>query len=382
MTSTRPAEVPASPHSSTSLGFVQRQIIAGAVGSITTTLILNPVGVIKVRTQAGQGGIIDVSKQVVREYGMSGFWMGSGLGMVQSIPSTVIYMTSYENIKINMNKFAESKGYQGGYLSGIIPGMSGATARTLVVTVLAPLELIRTRTLAGLSSGNGGSSTTNKSHGVWNMVKTIYQTEGGISAFYRGLTSTIMRDTPFSALYWMSFETVKSKLYSPLLVDDTSQGMTRMENATINFLSGSTSGTIAAIITHPFDVLKTQSQLAAAENTVPSSVPPLSSNKDCVRRVCRVMAECCCPCTSSVSDAACPSTSESVISASKSSSTSTTGTTSTADLSLRRGIAHILRTRGFPGLFSGLSMRLATIIPGSGIMITVYEFAKTFNLDP
>jgi hypothetical protein len=47
---------------------------------------------------------------------------------------------------------------------------------------------------------------------------------------------------------------------------------------------------------------------------------------------------------------------------------------------MRRGLAHIIRQRGLAGLFSGLSMRLATIIPGSGIMITVYEFAKSFDL--
>jgi hypothetical protein len=33
-----------------------------------------------------------------------------------------------------------------------------------------------------------------------------------------------------------------------------------------------------------------------------------------------------------------------------------------------------------PGLFRGLTMRLATIIPGSGIMITTYEFAKSLHL--
>ena len=380
---------------SSSLSFVQRQILAGAMGSIATTIILNPVGVIKVRTQAGQGGILAVTKQVIANEGFRGFWMGSGLGLVQSMPSTVIYMTSYENIKGTLTKLVEDRGYPGGgsgMFMGAIPGIAGAIARSLVVTILAPLELVRTRTLAGLGSNNVATTTAtsisskSQSQSVWSLIKTIHRTEGGISAFYRGLGSTIMRDTPFSAMYWMTFEAVKNNVYSHLLVHEDARESTSVEHATVNFLSGSTSGTLAAILTHPFDVLKTQSQLAAVSGTTTttttvSSAPPIV----CARQVCRIMAECCCPCTSSVTAAtadAAASTDSSRLPTSTTVSTtsSTSTTTTTAPLSMRQGLAQIIRSRGLVGLFSGLSMRLATIIPGSGIMITVYEFAKTFDL--
>jgi hypothetical protein len=68
------------------------------------------------------------------------------------------------------------------------------------------------------------------------------------------------------------------------------------------------------------------------------------------------------------------------VSSTKSSTPASTDSNSNTKLSMRRGLAHIIRQRGLAGLFSGLSMRLATIIPGSGIMITVYEFAKSFDL--
>lgn len=382
---------------SSSLSFVQRQIIAGAVGSITTTLVLNPVGVIKVRTQAGHGGIFEVAKQVIRNEGFRGFWMGSGLGMVQSIPSTVIYMTSYENIKLKLTNLVEEGGHDGGVLTGIIPGLSGAIARSLVVTVLAPLELVRTRTLAGMGSAttltrtSSPSSQAAQSQSVWNLIKTIHRTEGGVSAFYRGLSSTIMRDTPFSAIYWMSFEAVKNNVYSHLLLHEDNRESTRTENATVNFLSGSTSGALAAIITHPFDVLKTQSQLAAAVSdphpagsaAASSASSAMSSQTACARQVCRIMAECCCPCTSSVAATGAGVAAETVTASSVTAvPVSPLPTSRAAPLSMRQGLAQIIRSRGLTGLFSGLSMRLATIIPGSGIMITVYEFAKTFDLKP
>jgi hypothetical protein len=353
--------------------------------------VLNPIGVLKVRTQAGHGGILEVTKQVIQENGFRGFWIGSGLGLVQSIPSTVIYMTAYENIKANLTAAAVSTtGMNGNVMLGTVPGVSGAIARSLVVTILAPLELMRTRALAG----QGASSSHTQSRSMWSLMRSIYRTEGGLSAFYRGLGSTIMRDTPFSAIYWMSFETVKRKVYAPFVhgVDNANESSSS-EDATVNFLSGSTSGALAAIITHPFDVLKTQSQLAAAGASNFAPPPPLSPSV-CARQVCRVMAECCCPCTS-VSPSSCVSgatlsasgegtaatvTKVTNVSSTKSSTPASTDSNSNTKLSMRRGLAHIIRQRGLAGLFSGLSMRLATIIPGSGIMITVYEFAKSFDL--
>lgn len=378
--------------SSSSLSFVQRQVIASAIGSITTTLVLNPIGVLKVRTQAGQGGIIDVAKQVIRESGPRGFWLGSGLGLMQSIPSTVIYMTAYENIKLSMTNAADSVGCTGSVMQGAIPGLSGAIARSLVVTVLAPLELMRTRALAGQSQGQGGKGT-GTGGSMWSLMRDIYRSEGGLPAFYRGLGSTIMRDTPFSAIYWMTFETVKRILYAPLVLDDSNvEENSSTKHATVNFLSGSTSGALAAIVTHPFDVLKTQLQLAASGATAAAPPPPVPPSV-CARQVCRVMAECCCPC-SLVSPSSCVSgTSVGAADVVVTSSSDAKGVakenpvkpsphaaTSSSTLSMRRGLAHIIRQRGFAGLFSGLSMRLATIIPGSGIMITVYEFAKSFEL--
>jgi hypothetical protein len=78
---------------------VRRQIFASAVGSITATLALNPIGVLKVRSQAGQGNLPEIIKKILSDSGILGFWTGARLGMIQSLPSTILYMTSYENIR-------------------------------------------------------------------------------------------------------------------------------------------------------------------------------------------------------------------------------------------------------------------------------------------
>jgi hypothetical protein len=121
-------------------------------------------------------------------------------------------------------------------------------------------------------------------------------------------------------------------------------------------------GTLAAILTHPFDVLKTQYQLSIKQGLIQNvedlSAKMASGNE---RDVCKIISECCCPCTCRVE-------------------TPTTSQVERPKLAIVDGLSHILKTRGVPGLFRGLTMRLATIIPGSGIMITTYEFAKTLHL--
>lgn len=99
---------------------LRRQIFASAVGSITATLALNPIGVLKVRAQAGQGNLRQIFEKILKESGILGFWTGARLGMIQSLPSTILYMTSYENIR---DFLIESLPKESRFLS---PGIAGA----------------------------------------------------------------------------------------------------------------------------------------------------------------------------------------------------------------------------------------------------------------
>ena len=122
--------------------------------------------------------------------------------------------------------------------------------------------------------------------------------------------------------------------------------------ALITFLSGATSGMIAAICTHPFDVLKTKQQVAAWHAN--------SSNNTILNNS----------------------------SSSSNSGTSTLSSVSTTNLNAAGAstppakftLGSVYRAGGVSALFRGLSMRLATVIPASAIMITIYEAIKKVDL--
>jgi solute carrier family 25 protein 39/40 len=118
---------------------------------------------------------------------------------------------------------------------------------------------------------------------------------------WRGLGTTLWRDVPFSGWYWACYETLKRAF-----------GKRGYEGANIAFISGAISGTSAALITSPFDVLKTRRQALTMVNS--------------------------------------------------------TNVTKTIPLLLQ-----VIKTEGASALFTGIGPRVAKIAPACGIMISCFE---------
>jgi solute carrier family 25, member 39/40 len=64
--------------------------------------------------------------------------------------------------------------------------------------------------------------------------------------------STLYRDVPFSAIYWSGYESSRHYLHQRFGSEDS--------NPFFNFISGFFSGVVSSVVTHPFDVIKTQHQ--------------------------------------------------------------------------------------------------------------------------
>ncbi|KAJ1421018.1 mitochondrial carrier domain-containing protein [Ochromonadaceae sp. CCMP2298] len=347
---------------------LSRQLLASSLGSVVSTLSLNPINVLKVRLQSGEEGVIEVAKRILRVEGVGGFWAGMRTGLAMSIPNTVLYMSAYENLKLALQRgqysppavSVSSPNYRSTSASSstststsitaatvssslrslyyaATPAVAGALARMLAVTLISPLELVRTIQTAGTGGGASGS--------VFSIGGEIVR-RYGVGGLYRGWAPSIMRDCPFSAIYWLGFESLRP-LYAQAIDGrsiDGGAGGTGKRGITSNarysalstFLSGATSGAAAAVCTHPFDVLKTQQQVAVWSDTSPSQ-------------------QHCTPWTRFVTGCKC----------------------STPAL---QSVRTLYMAGGMQVLFRGLTMRLATVIPASAIMVTVYEAIKTIDL--
>jgi solute carrier family 25 protein 39/40 len=84
-----------------------------------------------------------------------------------------------------------------------------------------------------------------------------------LAALYKGLGPTLWRDVPFSAIYWVGVETLKTDVFH-FHRHESSSVLNHMASS---FASGALSGMIAATCTTPFDVIKTRSQVASSSPT-------------------------------------------------------------------------------------------------------------------
>lgn len=182
---------------------------------------------------------------------------------------------------------------------------SGALARGISATLVTPLELLRTRLQA--------SSSTSTSR---NLTAILLELGGevkkqGPTVMFRGLVPTLYRDVPFSALYFAGYESIKRVLTGAGL-GERNVGDGRVKEFSVAFVSGSSSGILAAIVTQPFDLIKTRLQAEAAHKKSQSTTLQI--------------------------------------------------------------LKQIVEKEGTSGLFRGLSPRVAKVAPACGIMIASFEF--------
>ena len=131
------------------------------------------------------------SLQITRTEGIRSLWSGLPPTLVMSLPNTVIYFTTYEQLKCFL-------GYKRTNTNPFIPGFAGGLARICAVIVTSPLELIRTKKMSEPLSYADLMASLRSS------VKNQ-----GIFSLWRGLVPTLWRDLPFSIFYWSTYERLR-----------------------------------------------------------------------------------------------------------------------------------------------------------------------------
>ncbi|KIY47030.1 mitochondrial carrier [Fistulina hepatica ATCC 64428] len=233
-------------------------------------------------------GFLDAVRHVVRAEGIGGLWKGAGTSLVIGVPSSTAYMLTYD--------YLAHQALPAYLPATIAPLVSGIVARSSIATIASPLELLRTNL-------QSTPLHPDHPHTLRSVIVSLRQCvhEQGLSCLWRGVIPTLWRDVPFSGIYWAGYESIKKRL-----------NRRGHQGAGVAFVSGASSGILAALITTPFDVLKTRRQaLIMSHSRGPISTLPL--------------------------------------------------------------LATILREEGYTALFAGLMPRIVKIAPACGIMIASFE---------
>ncbi|XP_056639554.1 probable mitochondrial glutathione transporter SLC25A40 [Diorhabda sublineata] len=324
-----------------------QQAAASCTGAIITSLFVTPLDVVKIRLQAQQkisqgqtkcflycnglmdhfcscspddpnsrwlqrpshfNGTIDAFIKISRNEGILSLWSGLSPTLVLALPATIVYFVVYEQLKNHFkDKYREKIKNVNVYQIQTplwIPLVSGGVARIISVSLVSPLELFRTK----MQSQKLSYLELNQA------LKTLVK-QDGLIGLWRGIFPTLYRDVPFSAIYWMNYETIKSVM-----------GVTDSKPSFwVSFCAGAFAGTVAASVTTPFDVVKTHQQIEFGETNLYNAGDKTKKNR------------------------------------------------STIDV-----IRQIKAKHGVKGLFTGLAPRLIKVAPACAIMISTFEYGKVF----
>ncbi|XP_070137782.1 solute carrier family 25 protein Shawn [Drosophila bipectinata] len=330
-----------------------QQVLSACAGAMITACFMTPLDVIKTRMQlqhsspnkcffysnglmdhlfsSGSDGLPNILNRrpkpqftstwdalikISRHEGVWTLWSGLGPTLVSALPSTIIYFVAYEQFKAKYVKMYQNhlqkKSESGSStrvkdeaLPAVVPMMSGVSARVSAVTVVSPIELVRTKMQAQRQTYAQ----------MLQFVRNVIALQG-IWGLWRGLRPTILRDVPFSGIYWPIYEYLKRSLGS-----GSSQ-----PSFGLSFFAGVLAGSVAAIVTTPFDVVKTLEQIEFGERVIFTDSP----TKDVGQR------------------------------------------------STYSRLAAVYKMHGVRGLFAGVGPRLLKVAPACAIMISTFEYSKSF----
>ena len=201
-------------------------------------------------------GPIRIIRSIFLNEGWGGIYAGLAPSLVMGIPNNVLYFYTYETIAPQLKEYIPPEHS----LGAIVPAVAGASARFVASLSTAPLELLRTQQAARAGSGLIEKSTNMGSGGMVSEFRTMIRNDGVLSLF-RGVWPTIMRDVPFSAIYWMGIESMRDFWKIRRGNSPGSDTVSSAEQSIEAFINGSVSGVVAAAFTTPLDVLKTRSQI-------------------------------------------------------------------------------------------------------------------------
>lgn len=208
-------------------------LVGGACSGLVCTVLFQPLDFIKTQLQANRSStrvdcLFTSKAQLYKGLVQRSWWIGLRPSLAKTIPGVACYFVTLSQIK-------KMFGTNVGPSSAV---MIGALSRTITVIFVQPLTLIKTR----YESGKFGYKSI---HGA---VRAIIAEEK-LHGLYRGLGATIARDAPFSGIYLAFYSHLKQKTFS------------KSDSVLSTVVSGCAAGSLASLLTHPADVIKTRVQI-------------------------------------------------------------------------------------------------------------------------
>uniref|UniRef100_A0A665UDS8 Mitochondrial glutamate carrier 2 n=1 Tax=Echeneis naucrates TaxID=173247 RepID=A0A665UDS8_ECHNA len=272
--------------SSTSL---PAKLINGGIAGMVGVTCVFPIDLAKTRLQNQRTSCLE---DRFRSEGYFGMYRGAAVNLTLVTPEKAIKLAANDFFRHQLSK-------DGGKLTVFKEMLAGCCAGMCQVTITTPMEMLKIQlqdagrlaaqqrvmpSVVALKMG-GTSAVLSRAYNTspapqvirvsaMEITRELLRTKG-VTGLYRGLGATLMRDIPFSVVYF------------PLFAHLHQLGQHSSEDPSVpfywSFTSGCLAGSIAAVVVSPCDVVKTRLQSlkkGANEETYNGVV-------DCVRKILR-----------------------------------------------------------------------------------------------
>ena len=188
---------------------------------VKTTLQSNP--------NLSRAGARATASMIIRQDGMTGLFRGLGPALAMAPAVALQYTLMDELGQMRMNPLAAS----------LVVG-------TIDVVARAPFENVK----IALQGGGSASNVLRNARAM------------GPQTLWRGLGATLVRDLPYTVLFWTSVAALRASVAPADASADNGGG----NGMFLNFACGAVAGAFAATLVTPQDAIKTRMQLAAHRN--------------------------------------------------------------------------------------------------------------------
>ncbi|GEQ71765.1 hypothetical protein JCM33374_g5451 [Metschnikowia sp. JCM 33374] len=231
--------------------------IAGCIGATA----VYPIDLIKTRMQAQKhkalyDNSLDCLKKILRHEGPKGLYSGLGAQLVGVAPEKAIKLTVNDLIR----RIGTS---ENGTITMGWEILAGSSAGACQVIFTNPLEIVKIRLQM-----QGGAPQKQLAPGeipkkrltAGHIIRQL-----GLKGLYKGASACLLRDVPFSAIYFPTYANIKYHLFN---FDPHDPNKKHSLNTWQLLLSGAMAGAPAAFFTTPADVIKTRLQMEAKKGDV------------------------------------------------------------------------------------------------------------------
>jgi len=223
---------------------IGKNILYSAVGGVCGAAAVFPLDFAKTRLQMDHSGqyknLIDCFQKLKAAHGFGGLYRGLVPNLIGIMPEKTIKLYFNDAFR-QFFKVDDKRVYPHGHI--LLEGLSGGLAGFFQVIVTTPMELTKIRMQMH-------TPTPGQSVSQLQSLKGIVS-ELGIRGMYKGTASTLLRDVPFSVIYFGLYGILRRKIADP---------ETNKVSAFGALTCSTLAGVVGSSLATPMDVLKTRLQ--------------------------------------------------------------------------------------------------------------------------